>query len=39
MQQLAPSVYVPQAGSAPVEPAWKTFPQFKDVVPPRAPTA
>jgi predicted pyridoxine 5'-phosphate oxidase superfamily flavin-nucleotide-binding protein len=30
-----PSVYVPKAGSAPVEPAWKTFEAFKDVVPPR----
>jgi predicted pyridoxine 5'-phosphate oxidase superfamily flavin-nucleotide-binding protein len=39
MQQLAPSVYVPQAGCTPVEPAWKTFPEFKDVVPARAPTA
>ena len=30
-----PSVYVPKAGSAPVEPAWKTFEAFKGVVPPR----
>lgn len=33
-----PSVYVPQAGCTPVEPAWKSFDIFKDVVPPRAPT-
>ncbi|HEY2444866.1 MAG TPA: pyridoxamine 5'-phosphate oxidase family protein [Rhizomicrobium sp.] len=30
------SVYVPRAGQAPVEPAWKGFDAFKDVVPPRA---
>jgi len=29
------SVYVPRAGCAPVEPAWKGFEIFKDVVPPR----
>jgi predicted pyridoxine 5'-phosphate oxidase superfamily flavin-nucleotide-binding protein len=29
------SVYIPQAGVAPVEPAWKTYEAFKDVVPPR----
>jgi len=29
------SIYVPKAGAAPVEPAWKSFDQFKDVVPPR----
>ena len=34
-----PSVYVPQAGCTPVEPAWKGFPEFKDVVPARKPTA
>lgn len=34
-----PSKYVPQAGSAPLEPAWKGFADFKDVVPPRKPTA
>jgi predicted pyridoxine 5'-phosphate oxidase superfamily flavin-nucleotide-binding protein len=33
-----PSVYVPQPDVAPVEPAWKSFDIFKDVVPPRAPT-
>ena len=31
----APSVYVPQANIAPVEPAWKGFDAFKDLVPPR----
>jgi hypothetical protein len=35
----APSPYVPQAGAAPVEPAWKGFPEFKDVEPARKPTA
>ena len=30
------SVYLPKAGCAPVEPQWKSFDQFKDVVPPRA---
>ena len=30
------SVYIPKAGCAPVEPAWKGFEPFKDVVPPRA---
>jgi hypothetical protein len=29
------SVYIPKAECAPVEPAWKGFDQFKDVVPPR----
>jgi uncharacterized protein len=33
-----PSVYVPKADTPPVEPAWKGFDIFKDVVPPRAPT-
>jgi uncharacterized protein len=33
-----PSVYVPQPDVAPVEPAWKSFEIFKDVVPARAPT-
>jgi predicted pyridoxine 5'-phosphate oxidase superfamily flavin-nucleotide-binding protein len=35
----APSVYVPEAGRTPVEPKWKASPDFKDVVPPRKPTA
>jgi predicted pyridoxine 5'-phosphate oxidase superfamily flavin-nucleotide-binding protein len=29
------SVYIPKAGCTPVEPAWKSFEQFKDVIPPR----
>jgi predicted pyridoxine 5'-phosphate oxidase superfamily flavin-nucleotide-binding protein len=33
-----PSVYTPQGNAARVEPAWKSFDMFKDVVPPRAPT-
>lgn len=32
-----PSAYVPKAGAAPVEPKWKSFDDFRDVVPPRAP--
>ena len=39
MQQVAPSAYLPQAGCAPIEPAWKGFDSFKDVVPPRKPAA
>jgi len=39
MKRDAPSVYVPEAGRTPVEPAWKGYPEFKDVVPPRKPTA
>ena len=35
----APSPYLTDAESAPVEPAWKGFPEFKDVVPARKPTA
>jgi predicted pyridoxine 5'-phosphate oxidase superfamily flavin-nucleotide-binding protein len=30
-----PSQYAPQDGCAPIEPGWKSFPDFKDVVPPR----
>ena len=30
-----PSIYVPHAGAAPVEPAWKGYDAFKDIVPPR----
>lgn len=29
------SVYIPRPGETPVEPAWKGFDAFKDVVPPR----
>ncbi|MBL8549110.1 MAG: pyridoxamine 5'-phosphate oxidase family protein [Hyphomonadaceae bacterium] len=31
----AESVYIPRPGATPVEPAWKGFDVFKDVVPPR----
>ncbi len=34
-----PSIYVPAAGHAPVEPAWKGFADFKDHVHPHQPTA
>lgn len=30
-----PSQYLPKADSQPIEPAWKAFDAFKDVVPPR----
>ncbi|HWF76862.1 MAG TPA: pyridoxamine 5'-phosphate oxidase family protein, partial [Caulobacteraceae bacterium] len=30
-----PSVYAPRPETAPVEPGWKSFDAFKDVVPPR----
>ena len=39
MRITSPSIYVPEKGCAPVEPAWKSFDDFKDVVPPRKPTA
>lgn len=35
LQSGTPSSYNPCAGHAPLEPAWKTFDSFKDVVPPR----
>ena len=38
-QLVAPSAYVPQATATPIEPAWKTASDFKDVVPKRKPTA
>ena len=39
LQAGQPSVYVPEKGCTPVEPAWKGFADYKDVVPPRKPTA
>lgn len=33
------SPYAPRPGAAPREPAWKDYEAFRDVVPPRAPTA
>ncbi|HYD44030.1 MAG TPA: pyridoxamine 5'-phosphate oxidase family protein [Phenylobacterium sp.] len=35
LELKAPSVYAPREGEAPVEPAWKSFEIFSDVVPPR----
>ena len=39
MQLVQPSIYAPCAGQDPVEPAWKSFPDFKDHVHPRQKTA
>lgn len=39
MNLAEPSKYTPLPGIQPEEPVWKTFPEFKDVVPPRRPTA
>ncbi|WP_342360966.1 pyridoxamine 5'-phosphate oxidase family protein [Terrarubrum flagellatum] len=38
LQLQEPSVYMPQAGCEPVEPAWKGFDMFKDAIHPRQPT-
>jgi predicted pyridoxine 5'-phosphate oxidase superfamily flavin-nucleotide-binding protein len=38
-QFTTPSTYLPQAACPPIEPAWKDFADFKDVVPKRKPTA
>ena len=38
MQLTEPSIYVPQPGCDPPEPAWKSFDAFKDAVHPRQPT-
>jgi predicted pyridoxine 5'-phosphate oxidase superfamily flavin-nucleotide-binding protein len=38
LQLVEPSAYAPQPGVEPVEPAWKGFEAFKDVVHPRQPT-
>jgi len=35
LSSRTPSQYAPKEGVAPTEPAWKSFPDFKDVVPPR----
>ncbi len=35
MSAEAPSIYAPQAGEPAIEPEWKAFPIFADVVPPR----
>lgn len=38
MQSVEPSPYIPRWGETPVEPEWKGFDDFKDVVHPRQPT-
>jgi hypothetical protein len=38
LQWVEPSVYAPQPGCEPPEPAWKGFDSFKDAVHPRQPT-
>ena len=38
LELVEPSIYAPQAGVDPPEPAWKSFEIFEDVVPPRQPT-
>jgi predicted pyridoxine 5'-phosphate oxidase superfamily flavin-nucleotide-binding protein len=38
MQLIEPSVYTPRDGIDPLEPAWKSFPDFKDAVHPRQKT-
>jgi predicted pyridoxine 5'-phosphate oxidase superfamily flavin-nucleotide-binding protein len=35
LELVEPSIYAPRPATAPVEPAWKGFDAFKDVVPPR----
>jgi predicted pyridoxine 5'-phosphate oxidase superfamily flavin-nucleotide-binding protein len=35
LEMLEPSIYAPRPMEPPVEPAWKSFDVFKDVVPPR----
>ena len=35
LELVEPSIYAPREDAAPVEPAWKSFEAFKDVVPPR----
>jgi len=39
MALVEPSVYAPRPGGAPVEPAWKSAPEFAGAVHPRQPTA
>ncbi|MBK8008625.1 MAG: pyridoxamine 5'-phosphate oxidase family protein [Rhizobiales bacterium] len=39
MTLAAPSKYTPVAGAVPEEPGWKSFPDFKDHIHPRHPTA
>jgi hypothetical protein len=35
LELVEASIYAPRPETAPVEPAWKGFADFKDVVPPR----
>ena len=35
LELKAPSAYAPREGEAPLEPAWKSWAMFSDVVPPR----
>jgi hypothetical protein len=35
LEMVEASIYAPRAEAAPVEPKWKSFSDFKDVVPPR----
>jgi predicted pyridoxine 5'-phosphate oxidase superfamily flavin-nucleotide-binding protein len=35
MEMVEPSAYAPKAGEEPIEPKWKAFPDFAEVVPPR----
>jgi predicted pyridoxine 5'-phosphate oxidase superfamily flavin-nucleotide-binding protein len=35
LEMIEPSVFAPRPATPPVEPAWKGFDDFKDVVPPR----
>jgi predicted pyridoxine 5'-phosphate oxidase superfamily flavin-nucleotide-binding protein len=35
LQLVEPSAYLPQTGAPPLEPKWKSFDLFSDVVPPR----
>jgi predicted pyridoxine 5'-phosphate oxidase superfamily flavin-nucleotide-binding protein len=39
MRLVEESIYAPQAGVEPVEPGWKSNPDFKDAMHPRQPTA
>jgi predicted pyridoxine 5'-phosphate oxidase superfamily flavin-nucleotide-binding protein len=39
MERVEASPYVPRPGTKPVEPGWKSSPEFSDVIHPRQPTA
>jgi predicted pyridoxine 5'-phosphate oxidase superfamily flavin-nucleotide-binding protein len=39
MRLVAESPYAPKAGVPPMEPAWKSFPEFAEAIHPRQPTA